>query len=64
VLALALVRPGAELDITLAWSYVALRVVHSLVQALVNIVVLRFAIFMIASVVLLIMAIRLAMIVF
>ncbi len=34
--------------VALAWSFVALRVVHSLVQATVNIVLLRFAIFMLS----------------
>jgi hypothetical protein len=48
---------------TLAWVYVGLRVAHSLVQALVNVVIWRFLIFMAGSVVLLILAIRLAMVV-
>lgn len=64
VLALHGVGAGTDFHILLAWIYVGLRVVHSLVQALVNIVVARFAIFMVASVVLLILAVRLAMIVF
>jgi hypothetical protein len=63
ILALAILGAGSGLNTTLAWVYVGLRIVHSLVQALVNIVMWRFAIFMIASVVLLILAIRLAMIV-
>jgi hypothetical protein len=37
----------------LAWGYVALRIVHSLVQALVNIVAIRFSIFALATVCLL-----------
>ena len=45
----------------LAWLYVALRIVHSIVQATVNVIMLRFAVFMIASVVLLILAIRAAL---
>jgi hypothetical protein len=60
VLALAVMGAGAGLNTTLAWIYVGLRVVHSLVQALVNVVIWRFSIFMAASVVLLILAIRLA----
>jgi hypothetical protein len=63
VISLHVVGAGTDIHITLAWVYVGLRVVHSLVQALVNIVMLRFAIFMLASVVLLILAVRLAMIV-
>lgn len=54
---------GTDLHIVLAWMYVGLRIVHSLVQALVNVVMWRFAIFMLASVVLLILAVRLAMLV-
>ena len=60
VLALVVMGAGAGLNTTLAWIYVGLRVVHSLVQALVNVVIWRFSIFMAASVVLLILAIRLA----
>ncbi len=40
---------GDGLNATLSWGYVAFRVVHSLFQALVNIVVVRFAIFTIGS---------------
>lgn len=40
------------LAIWLAWGYVGLRVLHSLVQATVNLVVLRFAVFALASLVL------------
>jgi hypothetical protein len=43
---------GFGLDLGLAWLYVALRVAHSLVHATVNVIVLRWAIFMAASVVL------------
>jgi hypothetical protein len=63
-LTLAFVGAGTGLNAGLAWLYVALRIVHSLVQATVNIVVLRFAIFMAASVVLLVMAVRAAVVVF
>jgi hypothetical protein len=59
-LTLALMGQGTGLNAGLAWLYVALRIVHSLVQATVNIVVLRFAIFMAASLVLLTMAVRAA----
>jgi hypothetical protein len=43
---------------TLAWAYVGLRVLHSLVQATVNIVVLRFAAFAAGSLVLAAMTTR------
>src|ERR1700688_5069892 len=59
-LTLALAGQGSGLNAGLAWLYVALRVVHSLVQATVNAVAARFAIFMVGSIVLLIMAVRAA----
>lgn len=37
------------INIGLAWAYVAIRIVHSLVHATVNIIVVRFAIFMLGS---------------
>ncbi|MGH6967436.1 MAG: MAPEG family protein [Phenylobacterium sp.] len=49
------------MNLWLAWAYVLLRVIHSLVQATANVILLRFAIFMVSSVVLLILAIRAAM---
>ncbi len=63
-LTLALLDADAGLNMGLAWLYVGLRVVHSLVQAIVNIIIIRFAIFMAASFVLLVMTIRAAMIIF
>jgi hypothetical protein len=51
-------------DVALAWLYVGLRIAHSLVQALVNVIMVRFAIFIAASVVLLALSIRAAMLVF
>jgi hypothetical protein len=46
------------LAISLAWVYVALRVLHSLVQATVNIVVLRFAVFSLSSLVLIALCVQ------
>ncbi|MBL8553355.1 MAG: MAPEG family protein [Phenylobacterium sp.] len=63
-LGLALAGQGDGLNLWLAWAYVGLRVVHSLVQALANIILLRFAVFMVASLALLAMAIHLAIAVF
>ncbi len=63
-LTLALIGHGIGLNAWLAWAYVAIRIVHSLVQATVNLIMLRFAIFMVGSVVLLILAVRAAMVVF
>jgi hypothetical protein len=47
--------------LTLAWAYVTLRVVHSLVQATVNRIVVRFTIFMLASLLLVVFTAREAM---
>ena len=60
-LALAVVGQGAGLNASLAWGYVVLRVIHSLVQATTNVILIRFSIFMLASVVLLALAVRAAM---
>lgn len=45
-------------NLVLAWAYVALRVVHSLVQATVNVVLVRFSIFMLATLALATLAAR------
>jgi hypothetical protein len=63
-LTLAVVGQGDGLSVTLAWAYVGFRVVHSLVQALTNIIMARFMIFMAGSVVLLALAVRAALAVF
>jgi hypothetical protein len=51
-LSLQLLDQAHDINIGLAWLYVVIRIVHSLVQATVNIIILRFTIFMIGSVVL------------
>jgi hypothetical protein len=61
---LALLGADGGLNTSLAWSYVVIRVAHSLVQATINIVMLRFAIFMSGTLVLLAMTIRAALVVF
>lgn len=63
-LLLALAGQGDGLNATLAWIYVALRVVHSLVQATVNKVMLRFAVFVLSSLVLMTLIARAAIAVF
>jgi hypothetical protein len=63
-LTLALLGAGEGLNAGLAWLYVGLRIAHSLVQATINVVMLRFAIFMAASLVLLAMSVRAALIAF
>ena len=50
--------------VNLAWAFVALRVVNSLVQATANIVILRFSIFMISWLVLIAMLVREALVIF
>lgn len=45
-------------SVALAWIYVALRVVHSLVQATRNVIVVRFVVFVTASAVLLLLLVR------
>lgn len=63
-LLLALAGQGDGLNAQLAWAYVALRVVHSLVQATVNKVMLRFAVFVLSSLVLMALIARAAITVF
>ena len=48
-LTLAMLGQGHGLNLWLAWGYVGLRVVHSIVQSTVNIVAIRFPIFALAS---------------
>lgn len=52
-LALAIGGMGGGLNTQLAWAYVALRVVHSLIQVTVNRVMWRFGVFALASLALL-----------
>ncbi len=49
VLALVLMGFDHQINVWLAWGYVVLRILHSLVQATVNIVALRFMLFMFSS---------------
>lgn len=49
VLALAVMGEQGAAALALAWAYVGLRLVHSLVQALVNIIQARFAIFVLST---------------
>jgi hypothetical protein len=46
---LALMDMGQGINLWLAWAYVGLRVLHSIVQSTVNIVAIRFPIFALAS---------------
>ena len=51
-LVIALLGTGDGLNLILAWTYVGMRVLHSLVQSLVNKIEVRFAIFFLSSLVL------------
>jgi hypothetical protein len=48
-LTLALMGFGGGINYWLAWGYVGLRILHSLIQATVNIVTIRFTVFTLAS---------------
>jgi hypothetical protein len=49
VLALVLAGGGSGAEVALAWVYTGLRVVHSLVQALINRIEVRFVLFILSS---------------
>lgn len=57
---LTIMGAGA-LDVLLAWAYVAIRIVHSLWQATVNRIPVRFSLFLLATACLLVLAIRAVM---
>jgi hypothetical protein len=59
-LTLALLGADGGLNLGLAWLYVALRVVHSLIQATINIIMRRFTVFITATLVLVALSIRAA----
>jgi len=62
-LALAAQLGGAAdgVNVGLAWAYVAARVVHSLVQATKNVIPIRFTVFALGSLVLLVLLVRTAL---
>jgi hypothetical protein len=64
VLALAVLGDQSVISLMLAWAYVLLRVVHSLVQATGSRITLRFAVFFVSSLVLFALAIRAALLAF
>jgi hypothetical protein len=61
---LALIGQGDNLNATLAWVYVALRVAHSLSQIVGNRVILRFSLFALSSLTLMALVLHAAMAVF
>ena len=63
-LVLAIIGQGDGLNAQLAWVYVVLRIAHSLVQALWNRILVRFALFAISSFVLMALTLHAALAVF
>ena len=60
VVILAIMGAGA-LDVLLAWTYVAVRIIHSVYQATVNVVKVRFLLFLVSTLVLTVLAVRAVM---
>jgi uncharacterized MAPEG superfamily protein len=58
VIILALIGSGDGLNLMLAWGYVGLRIIHSIYQATINKVMVRFAIFLLSTICLIIMAVN------
>lgn len=58
VIMLAIVGANTELNLALAWAYVGLRIAHSLWQALVNSIPVRFGLFLLSTFCLLALAIN------
>jgi len=58
VLAIALLGHGDQLNVQLAWAFVFFRVLHSLIQITINIVMMRFLVFMLSWLVLAVLIIR------
>ncbi len=63
-ISLAVLNDTSSLALGLGWTYFALRVVHSLVQTLINKIEIRFALFALSSLVLIALTVRAAMLVF
>ena len=63
-LALAFIGQGNGLNATIAWAYVALRIVHSVFQSTVNKVMPRFMLFALSSLCLMALTLHLLMAVF
>jgi hypothetical protein len=57
VFLLVLIGEGSGLNVVLAWAYVGLRIAHSLVQATINKVMVRFTLFVLSSIILTMMAV-------
>jgi hypothetical protein len=64
VLALALMHFDVAMNVYLAWGYVGLRILHSIVQATVNIVRIRFTLFALSTLCLVALTLHAAMFIF
>lgn len=49
-ISLALLDSGTGINLYLAWAYVGIRIIHSLYQALVNVVEIRFLLFVLSNI--------------
>lgn len=58
VSAILAITGATLLDVRLAWSYVGLRIVHSVWQSMINTIPVRITLFSLSSIVLLILALR------
>ena len=58
VVILALAGEGSGINLTFAWAYVAIRVVHSIWQATVNIILIRVTLFTVSTLCLWVLAIN------
>ncbi len=63
-LTLAMMGGGNGMNATIAWAYVALRIVHSLVQILSNRVMIRFGLFILSTIALIMLVTHAALMAF
>ena len=63
-LALAIAGGNSAFHLNLAWLYVGLRIVHSLIHATVNIIMLRFVVFVLATLVLAVLSVSAARLIY
>lgn len=64
VLALAIAGGDSAFHVNLAWLYVGLRIVHSLIHVTVNVIMLRFAVFILATLVLAVLSVSAARLIY
>ena len=61
VIILHIMQAATPLMVKFAWAYVALRIIHSVYQATINKVMVRFSIFMLSTVCLIVLAVNAVM---